>query len=747
MVGSLIIWIAFAAALVSSSLYILAVSRHKIVWAARSSFYLSGLGIIGASVLLMLFILQHRFEYNYVAEYSSRDLPIALLMTTFWAGQQGSFLLWAFFTACIGFFLQRFSQKKNMESEVMAAYSLVITFLLLLIVIKSPFQYVWDVAANSVQRGFIPPDGRGLNPLLQNFWMIIHPPILFIGFSSLAVPFVLAVAALWQKKYAAWVQIALPWVLFSALALGTGLMLGGYWAYGVLGWGGWWGWDPVENSSLIPWIVAVILIHTLIIQMLTGKLARTNFVLAILVYVLVIYSTFLTRSGILANASVHSFVDSGTLAYTLLVIWLATATIGGLGMIVYRRKELNIQTPPSGWLTRESLLSIGTIVMGVCAAVILFGTSKPLFSTSTVEPAFYNGTTLPLAVLMTLLLGLSLQTKWNKVELPAFLKRLLVPGILSIVVLGVFIAIGLRDILAALLALTSLFAFFVSVEKGYRIAKEQPRFIGSAVSHAGLAVLFLGIIASGQYGQKQSLSLPLNQPKSVFGYQLTYNGAKPTPDGKTKYTVNIERNGTQSLLEPVMFESKYNNSLMRTPDYLSSLLGDFYLEPVSLEQGEEDQQDLLVLVKDEPLMYGPITMTFKKFDLGEHTKGGMMGGGNSMTIGAVLQIKSDKETQEIVPTTTYDMGGNPEMTTAYLKNGQIGFQLVSMNVTSGTSKSQIKLRVVGLEGMQHSGIQNPETLVAEISVKPFMNFVWIAAVLMIGGLIIAMLRRFKQSPL
>ena len=745
MIGSFIIWISFAAALISTCLYFVSVKKQSVLLLARNSFYVSVLSVGTVSALLILYILQHRFEYNYITSYSSRDLPTALLITTFWAGQEGSFLLWALFTAVIGFILRRFSQHKAMESEVMTAYSLVLSFLLLLIAIKSPFQYVWDVAANNIPKGVIPQDGRGLNPLLQNFWMIIHPPVLFTGFASLAVPFVLAVAALWQKKYSVWMQIALPWVLFSALSLGAGLMLGGYWAYGVLGWGGWWGWDPVENSSLIPWMVAIILVHTFVIQMLTGKLVRTNFFLAVLAYLLVLYSTFLTRSGILANASVHSFVDSGTLAYTLLVIWLAVTAVGGFGMIILRRKELTIQTLPSTWLTRESILTIATMVMGVCAAVILFGTSKPLFSSSTVEPSFYNNTNLPLAVLMTLLLGLGLLTKWNKEEPLVTLKKLVIPGILSIVVLGIFIIMGLHDIFSALLVLTSLFAFFVSVEQGYRVAKDQPRFIGGTLSHAGLAILFLAIIASGRYGQKQSISLPLDQSKSVFGYEMTYTGMSPTKDGKTKFTVNLEQGGKRAHLEPVMFESQYNNSLMRNPDYLSSWVGDFYLEPVSLEQGKTDEQNQIVLVKDEPQIYGPITITFQRFDMGAHGKSGMMGGGNSVTIGAVLQIKTTKDVQEIIPTTTYDLQGNPEMKTAYLKNGHLGFQLLAMTVGSGAKKSQVQINVVGIEGMKHAGTQKPETLIAEISVKPFMNFVWIAALMIIGGLTIAMLRRLKQN--
>ena len=746
MIGSFIIWICLAAALVSACMYFVSVKKRNVLLMARTSFYITVVGVVAASVLLLLNILQHRFEYNYITNYSSRDLPMALLVTTFWAGQEGSFLLWAFFAVIIGFILQRYVQRKSMEREAMTVYALVIAFLLLLISIKSPFTYIWEVVGNGMPKGFIPQDGRGLNPLLQNMWMIIHPPILFIGFASLAVPFVLAVAVLWQKKYSEWIQAALPWVIFSAISLGTGLILGGYWAYGVLGWGGWWGWDPVENSSLIPWIVAIILIHTMLIQMLTGKLSRINYILAVLAYLLVIYSTFLTRSGVLADASVHSFVDSSMLAYTLLVIWLVTAAVGGLGMIALRWKELNIQAPSSQWLSRESMLTIATIVMGVCATIILFGTSKPLFSTSTVEPSFYNRTNLPLAVLMTLLLGLSLRTKWNKEDLPSFLKKLIIPCISAIVVLSILIIIGLHDVPAALLVFTSLFAFFVSINHGYRVAKEQPRFIGGALSHAGLAILFLGIIASGRYGQKQSISLPLNQSKSIFGYELTYTGMSPTQDGKTKFIVNLERGGKRAILEPVMFESRYNNSLMRNPDYLSSLFGDFYLEPVSIEQSETNQQNLIVLVKDEPQIYGPITITFQRFDLGAHGKGGMTSGENSVTIGAVLQIKTDKDVQEeIVPITTYNLQGKPEMKTAYLKSGHLGFQLAAISVGSGMKKSQVQINVVGVEGMMHAGMQKPETLIAEISVKPFMNFVWIAAVMLISGLTIAMWRRLKQN--
>jgi cytochrome c-type biogenesis protein CcmF len=747
MMGFIIIWIAFAAAFTSAGLYALSLTKQNLVVAARSSFYISIVGVIAASVMLLLYILQHRFEYYYISSYSSRDLPTALLITTFWAGQEGSFLLWALFASIIGFFLQIFVQRKAMERETMVVYLLSLSFLLFLIVIKSPFKYIWDVALD-VPKGFIPQDGKGLNPLLQNFWMIIHPPVLFLGFASLAVPFVLSVAALWQKKYTDWIRTALPWVLFSTIALGSGLMLGGYWAYGVLGWGGWWGWDPVENSSLIPWIISVILVHTMLIQLLTGRLIRTNFILAVLAYLLVIYSTFLTRSCILANASVHSFVDPGMLAYTLLVIWLALVAIGGFGMIVIRRKELGFAVPLNSWLTRESMLSIATIVMGVCAAVILFGTSKPLFSTSTVEPSFYDHTILPLAILLTLLLGLSLRVKWNVEDRRLLLKKLLIPALLAITVLAGLVLVGVRDILAGVLIFTSSFAFFISIEQGFRVAKEQPRLIGGALSHTGLTLLLLAIIASGRYGQKQTISLSLNQPKIVFRDTLLYVGSSSSPDRKTNFRVHLIHNGTMESLQPVMYESSYNNSLMRNPDYISYLTKDYYIEPVSLEQGEEGAgRNILELTKGEPILYGPMKITFKQFDLAAHDKGGMMGSGGAMNIGAVLEIATEKDVQTLTPITSYGRQGTPEMKTAYLKNSKIGFQLVAMAVgTTNGSASRIRINVIGLGSMAHGGgEQKPEILIAEVSIKPFMSFVWIAAVLIVLGLMVAMMRRLKQN--
>ena len=302
-------------------------------------------------------------------------------------------MLWLLLTSIVGIFLQSYTSKRgDLELRVMTVFTLATTFLLIMVspLFKNPFAYIWTepifIPVKSISAGFLNlpwmqsflfsdgssgqtfvkmssdlyakltaagisvnqfiADGRGLNPQLLNFWMQIHPPILFTGFSMSTVPFSFAVAALMKNDYKDWVRQSFPWVLAGAGILGLGIMLGGYWAYEMLGWGGYWAWDPVENSSLIPWLVGVASVHTLLVQRKSqskggiGKYAKTNLILCIMTYVLVLYSTFLTRSGVLGDASVHSFVDPGMLVYLFLVIFIGTFIALGFGMLMYRWKYL-----------------------------------------------------------------------------------------------------------------------------------------------------------------------------------------------------------------------------------------------------------------------------------------------------------------------------------------------------------------------------------------------------------------------
>ncbi|MFZ1460292.1 MAG: cytochrome c biogenesis protein CcsA, partial [Ignavibacteria bacterium] len=446
--GSILIQSGFAAAIVSAILYLLAsTGKEKYLKYGRLFFHLSVTATIASAAYLVYLIISHQFQYTYVWNYSSKSLPVNLLVSTFYAGQEGSFHLWAFFMAVLGIFLLQFLLKRDSsgnhnsnierndkyEPLVMFTFTLIHAFVLFILVIKSPYLFVWESFPKDAAVGFIPEDGRGLNPLLQNFWMTIHPPILFAGFSALAIPFCFAIAALVKNRYSEWMKLALPWTLFAGMILGLGIMLGGYWAYGVLGWGGYWAWDPVENSSLVPWIIIVAAIHTMLAEEKTSGYKKSSLILCIMAFVMVLYSTFLTRSGILGDSSVHSFVDPGQEVYLFLVVFLSLFGLSGIGLIFFRLKSLKTKkADTSEVLSRESALFTGAVVLSAAALVIAVGTSWPIISKGTIDAAFYNKMNLPLAIFIGVINGFSIMLAWKHSEEKRFLRSLIVPAALAI---------------------------------------------------------------------------------------------------------------------------------------------------------------------------------------------------------------------------------------------------------------------------------------------------------------------------
>ncbi|MFA7289800.1 MAG: cytochrome c biogenesis protein CcsA, partial [Melioribacteraceae bacterium] len=344
MIGNILLTVGLLTALFTTIMYFFTLRGYQnTLTTARIGFHLTAISVIAASALLLHAILTHQYQYKYIYNYSGSDLSLGLLMSTFYAGQEGSFMLWTLFTVIVGLILLDYTSKRgDLENRVMMIFSLVIAFLLVMVnpLLKSPFNYIWStpdflevtklnakflsipaiqsfifsdpnsgkqffqmaqdsyavLVANGIPVNEFILQGKGLNPLLQNFWMQIHPPILFVGFAMSAVPFSFAFAALIKNEYQDWVKQSLPWVLAGSMVLGTAIMLGGYWAYGILGWGGYWGWDPVENSSLVPWIIAVASIHTLLVQKKSqdngqgSRFVKTNLILSILTFLLVLYS-------------------------------------------------------------------------------------------------------------------------------------------------------------------------------------------------------------------------------------------------------------------------------------------------------------------------------------------------------------------------------------------------------------------------------------------------------------------------
>jgi len=796
MVGNILLTLALLTSIFSMVLYYLSYKGYtNTLKKARIGYYLSAVFVIAASIILLNAILTHQYQYKYIFDYSGKGLSTGLLISTFYAGQQGSFMLWTLFTAVVGVVLLNYTSKRgDLEQRVMLIFTFTLAFLLVMVspLLKSPFNYIWTqpifinikkinpiyisstflqghifqepgsnqafVKLNSnlvailqasgiTLKDFII-NGKGLNPLLQNFWMQIHPPILFLGFSLSTVPYAFAISALLKNDYKAWISQAFPWLLSAAMVLGLAIMLGGYWAYGVLGWGGWWGWDPVENSSLVPVIIAVAGVHTFLVQKRTQKkkgvarYVKTNLILGMLTFILVIYSTFLTRSGILGDASVHSFTNPGQAVYLLLVLFIVLFTGLGLAVLIWRWKSIGkFNTGKVSLLSRELALFTGSITLVASAIIILVGTSAPIFGKS-VEIRFYNELNLPIAIIIAFLNGFSLLLKWQFTKGKNLLKNSVFSVSSSIILTALIVFIGgVYNLLLVIFTLSTSFALFVNLEIAFKIIKNKKNHLGAYVAHFGIALFFFGIIASGNYSKEASLDLIKGKPVKVFGYNLTFKGYTSFDQGK-KYAFNIKvRKGSfASVVSPVMFISDFNNSVMREPDILHQLTKDLYISPLSYEENSNGNSKNISLNKGESYTYKNTIITFKKFDFPKNSINEMKVGGNFF-IGAEILVKKGNKTYKIEP--KYVM-----------KNGKLSYQSVELReanikikMTKMSSTDQVNLLLSNLSNTNTKVNKPKEILSVKASIKPFINLVWAGVLFMVAGFFIAVVRRTKESQI
>lgn len=757
--GLLIIQSAFIAAIISTVFYFLSSrGNDKFIRFGRIFFHISVTGTILSASYLLYLIITHQFQFTYVWNYSSKSLPVNLLVSTFYAGQEGSFHLWAFMMSVLGIFLLQFLIKRDSfeksqshsvkkdyyESHVMLIYSLIQSFLLFVLILKSPYFYVWESFPKEAAVGFVPEDGRGLNPLLQNFWMTIHPPILFAGFTALTVPFCFAIAALIKNNYSKWMKLALPWTLFAGMILGLGIMLGGYWAYGVLGWGGYWGWDPVENSSLVPWIIIVAAIHTMVAEEKTGGFKKTSLTLSILAYVMVLYSTFLTRSGILGDASVHSFVDPGQEVYLFLVIFLTLFGGGGIALILFRLKSLGVNSDdkPVNILSRESALFTGAVTLMAISAVVAVGTSWPIISNGTVDIAFYNKMNLPLAIILTLVNGISILLAWKHTEEKRFLKSLYLPAIISVILTIILSVYAGKDILIGIFIATSLFALIINGRIGFNIFLKNKEKSGAYIAHFGIMILFLGIVGSSIYSEEVNLSLPLNEPKEALGYKITYKGSSPfkeNAENKFHFNVVVEKEGKGFLLQPVMYYSEYSQGLMKNPDIANLVTKDFYLSPMSLEEPKEySENDIVTIKRGEEKEIKGMKVKFLDFDRSKFSQESMQEGKENI-IGAELEITSGYEKENLIAEQMMSQGETQQIPVKLQNNDRYTFYLTKVTVAG---ESEIDLAVT--DDLMKTSTDAPEMLVLTASVKPFINFVWGGTIIMVLGFFYSLNGRYRK---
>ncbi len=593
---------------------------------ARGAFLAHGAAVFGVFVLLFIMILNHMFEYHYAWHHSSTELPLKYIISSFWEGQEGSFLLWQFWLVvqgCVGILTLR-----KYENPVMGFVALTQVFLgsmVLGILIfghkigSSPFTLLRDEMAQApiFQRPnyleFIK-DGNGLNPLLQNYWMTIHPPVLFCGFASVTWPFAFVMTSLLRKDWDGWVKAVFPWTLFSVAVLGTGILMGGAWAYESLSFGGFWAWDPVENMSFVPWLMVVAGLHMLLVYRYTKHSLISTYVFFILAFGFVLYSTFLTRSGILGDTSVHAFTDLGMTGQLLIYMAFFLVLAFTLLFIRVSRKQIPTVQKEESVRSREFWMFIGTLVLFLSAIQMTFTTSIPVWNII-LEPlinkynwqklappvdavAHYNRIQIMLGILAAVLTGLVQFFAYKSSRVPASAKW----GIYSFVIasaLGVVIALAMHidftqqhliDLTKYsnklffkfpfiswhfLFLVCALYATFGNLAYMFLVLRQNPKAWGGSIAHFGFGVFLVGVMIS--QGEKEVISL--NRQGVNFGkqfkenekmenillqkdstlvmgdYRVTYTGTKEEKPNHF-YLVNYERkdSGSGKMLESFTLE-------------------------------------------------------------------------------------------------------------------------------------------------------------------------------------------------
>lgn len=627
-IGQFFVVLSFGAALFSFISYFFATkSPEEKGWKTmgRIGFMINALSVVTIGTLLFYMIYNHMFEYYYVWSHSDTSLPTHYIISSFWEGQEGSFWLWMFWQVVIGTVL--LFRAKSWESSVMTFVMLCQTFLgsmLLGVEIlgsrigSSPFILLREAMDAPI---FKDPnylsmiDGKGLNALLQNYWMVIHPPTLFLGFASMIVPFAYAAAGLWKRQYKEWLKPGLPWALFAVMILGAGIIMGSFWAYEALNFGGFWAWDPVENVSIIPWLTLIAAVHVILAYNHSGHGYFTATLLSLISFVLVIYASYLTRSGILGETSVHSFTSLGMsgqlIAFNLVFLLIM------IGLLVWRRKELPRTPKEEEIYSREFWLFIGALVLTVACVQMIATTSIPvfnaLFGTKVAPPidpiAHYNKWQGAFAVVVLLLTAVTQFLKYKRTDASKFWASTLASLIVSIFLAAgaIYVTKTYTNVMYILLMFTGIFCVVANVRILGDAIKGKWKLTGSAVSHIGFGFLVLGALVAaatnevisinqsgyigvknfGKEGDKftdpgENLFLTEGEPIQMGEYRITYIGdsvAAPNVFYHIKYEKIDEETGKVKesfVLSPFAQNNPEMGGLIGTPDTRHYLTHDIY---------------------------------------------------------------------------------------------------------------------------------------------------------------------------
>lgn len=707
-------YLAIGLALVATGIAVFAFFlKHAATMAGRDNrrlfdgqiYYYMSTGFISAAVLYLLeLIFSEQYQYAYVYAYSSKDLSLVYKISAVWAGQEGSFLLWAFFHCLIGCILIR---TKTMPTGAAVVYGIIQFLLILIILVKSPFMMLPDTC----------PDGLGLNPLLQDPWMVIHPPLVLLGYAGLAVPFSYAVGGLLSNEHRNWIHLALAWALLAWGVLGAGIFIGGYWAYKVLGWGGYWGWDPVENSSLIPWLVCGALVHLLLLTLKRAAAVKAAYLAAISTFALVLYGTFLTRSGILSNFSTHSFSNEGMGGLLAAIVMLVLAA--SLIILIMKWPELPQGTIYDQYISCEFMVVAGTLTLAGMAAVILIGTSTPLVTMllgnpQNIQTSFYNAVTLPIAGVLALLLAFVSVIRSGGSR-SGFIRDCIRIIFAALAATAALLLFGRGDILPSLilgLAIVAFFAALRGIKRGFQLSV--------SVIHAGVAVMIIGVIVSSTGSRSVMTSFNTGETKQLLGRSFTYTGSSLFDGGKA-VVQGFSIGKTAKPIQAITKLGKDGRPVLNEPAIYRSFFGDEYIAPSlnqNLKQGKE-----LELAKGKQVSDERLTIKLIQYGMNQADP-------QKMGVYALLEVQEDERKEEIRPELVYTNGEFKTIPVLVLDKYQIS--LTSLNL----AEERVMLEVY------NSGTLYTDKVEVEVSHKPFIALVWLGTGVLTAGTLWAACRRW-----
>lgn len=802
-VGHFFVLLAFVAALFSSIAFFQShrasdeAARASWIKMARSIFFVQVGSLLLVFGLLYYICANHYYEYLYAYKHSSLELEPKYLLACIWEGQEGSFLLWSMWHAVLGVVVIFTAKKK--EALVMTVVNAAQVFLLVMIlgvyvfghrIGNSPFMLTRNELEGAIfsQANYLTyiKDGIGLNILLRNYWMVIHPPVLFLGFASTLIPVGFAFHALINKDWGGWIKPVLPWVLFSAAVLGGGIMMGGKWAYESLSFGGYWAWDPVENASLVPWLILVAGMHCMVIYRSTGRALRASFLFTILTYLFVLYSTFLTRTGILGDTSVHSFTEAGFVMNVLIGVYVLGVNIPMFILFFRNYKHIPAIDKEENISSREFWMFIGSLVLFLSAVFIIAVTSLPvynkIFNTNIADPEdrefTYNKVLVLVAIVIGLLTGYAQYLKYKNTNRKYVWKKLLIPVAIAA---GICLIVGITypinyhskgpGFLVAIYAALFACIFAVVANAAYikLVLKMNMKAAGSAITHLGFALMIAGMIISSSNkevisdNRKTGLFIPFEKdptgrstedpmenltllkgvPTEMGKYMVTYVGDSASPQEKTRtfyklHFVKKDKDGTVDedfFLWPDSYIMKDNN-LTSNPDTRHYLTHDVFTYVSTISIRDESADTLSFTTREAGI--GDTLF----YDNGYVILNDVVKNPNNER----FQFK-ETDTALVADLTAYSNEG-----TSYKLYPGLSIANMSINFMDDTSVTQnIFVRFSGIaDGNKFKiGIKEDKSPTQFIAVKtyifPYIYLVWIGLVIMLGGFFVSLIYRTKAS--